>query len=279
MNQIYSVLVWSFEVLASGFYPYKDHEDVLFSPTHHPGRFALRGEPLAGGFVGCWGEMRGDWKYLKEALFLLEHYGMGQRICHRCCVRKRTLDLSMIYSNFRRDAGHRDTILSNQEFLNIYLLLPIVSVLLMLPGFTIARVYFDHMHTHDLGITQYMVPSVLSELADLRSTVFAGATRQDKCYAAYRAYSIWCKNNLVKSVSGKPFKAKTWCTAKYPCVSQLATKASGIRSMTYWLDTVTSQHTASEHDALRAAMVKGFVNADKSLRRAGRFLTRAQHDL
>ena len=48
--------------------------------------------------------------------------------------------------------------------------------------------------------------------------------------------------------------------------------------MTYWLRTITSKHTATTHDATRAAMVKSFVNADLVCRHSGRFLSRQQHD-
>ena len=120
------------------------------------------------------------------------------------------------------------------------------------------------------------------ELTDRLSTLFRGATQQGQMNSAYRSYKRWRKPNHVKSVIDKPFRHKVWCKKgkkKYPHVSQNAAKAAGIRSMMYWLETVTSQHTSTDHDALRSAMVKGFVNADKSLRRAGRFLTVAQHDL
>ena len=278
MQTIYKVLKWSFEALASGYYPAADHDDVPFSLHHYPERFAMRGKQLAGGFVGCFSEMRGDWKYLKEALILREHYGMGSRICHLCGVLKHSHDRGMRYTNFRRDALHRSTRIAHAHFSNRYLGFAIFSYLLLIPGFCIWRVYFDYMHTHDLGITQYVVPSVLCDLTDPQSTVFVGNTRQAKLHDAYRRYSIYCKNNRVKSVISKPFNKIVWCKSKYPRVSQNAAKAAAIRSLMYWVETITSTQSSNEHDGLRSAMVKGFVNADRVCRRAGRFLSRAQHD-
>ena len=74
MHEIYSVLQWSFEALSAGKFPASDHRGKLFSKTHHPERFKLAGKDLAGGMRGAWAEMRGDWKYLVEALRLTQYY-------------------------------------------------------------------------------------------------------------------------------------------------------------------------------------------------------------
>ena len=68
VDTLYSVLQWSFEALATGRFPAKDHEGKYFSDSHHPDRFAKAGRSLAGGLVGAWAEMRGDWKYLKDLI-------------------------------------------------------------------------------------------------------------------------------------------------------------------------------------------------------------------
>ena len=83
METIYNVLRWSFQALADGEFPAADHLGQLFSKTHHPQRFKMVGKKLAGGMVGCWAELRGDWKWLKEALHLTHHYGLTDFICHQ----------------------------------------------------------------------------------------------------------------------------------------------------------------------------------------------------
>jgi hypothetical protein len=277
MDDLYLVLQWSFEALATGRYPYNDHRGRPFALDHHPKRFARRGKLLAGGFVGAWAEMRGDWKYLREALKLKHHYNCHQHICHLCGVMKATHHAGMLYTNFRQDALHRQTLVSHNGFMGSYATVAAMSMLFLIPGFCIWRVHFDYMHTHDLGTLQHAVPSVMRDLTDRNSIVFVGATRQQKLNDAYRKYRVWCKQTRTRSIIGKPFKEKVWCKTKYPRISQLPAKAAALRSMTYWLNTVTEQHTSCRHDATRAIMIRGFVEADRTCRRAGRFLTRQEH--
>eukprot|EP00959_Pyramimonas_sp_CCMP1952_P109428 2288702-Pyramimonas_sp.AAC.1 len=89
LDQIYEVLVWSLEWLAIGEYPPVDHRGRQFNAEYEPGRAALAGKPLAGGYRGVWSEMRGDWKYLQESLKLARHYNTNE-CCHLCKAHKRT---------------------------------------------------------------------------------------------------------------------------------------------------------------------------------------------
>ena len=98
MQTIYGVLKWSFEAMATGKFPKTNHEgkefvskvtpELAHLECHHPLRASLAEKELAGCIRGCFAEMRGDWKYLKEALHLQQHYGLDGFICHRCKVLK-----------------------------------------------------------------------------------------------------------------------------------------------------------------------------------------------
>jgi len=44
---------------------------------YEPKRAAVAGLPLAGGFVGAWAELRGDWKFLKEVHVFLSAVLVG----------------------------------------------------------------------------------------------------------------------------------------------------------------------------------------------------------
>ena len=70
LQVVYKVFAWSVKALSTGTFPGADHNDVKSSKDHHPERFAKVGHDLAGGLCGAYAEMRGDWKYLKEALYL-----------------------------------------------------------------------------------------------------------------------------------------------------------------------------------------------------------------
>ena len=78
--------------------------------------------------------MRGDWKYLKEAFRLKEHYNCPQHICHLCGVAKDTLNMGMIYTNFKRDALHTETLATSAGFKATHMANAFASLLLLLPG-------------------------------------------------------------------------------------------------------------------------------------------------
>ena len=281
MHNILNVLRWSLDALADGRYPDADHNGVPFTAASDKHRFMLAGRTIANGYRGCWAELRGDWKFLKEVLLLKEHYNNAQHICHLCRVVKFSDDPSQRYTNFKRNAPHRGTNLTSAAWHALYLGLAIVSPLLLIKGFDIRRVFFDIMHCMDLGIYQYMVPSVMKELTEVPG-VFAGATIDDRYAAAYRAYRVWCKQRRVKSVIGKKFKKSVWVKktkdSPYPHITQLTAKAAALRSMTYWLCTITQAHALTDpHSALRASMVASFVRADQICRTSGRFLTANEH--
>jgi hypothetical protein len=275
LDTIFTVLKWSFEALATGLFPDRDHEGKLFSPDYFPDRYALRGKLVAGGRVGCWSEMRGDWKFLKEALHLQRHYGLRDFICHLCSVRKFG-SYGSRYTNFRRDAPHRTTLYTAAAWLAIYLAAGCVSPILRIPGFNIWRVCFDSLHTYELGIFQYLVPSVMVELTS-KPGVFDGSTKAERYSTAYRRYRVWCKTHRIKSVVSRKFVQKTWSKGKYPKISQLVAKGAALRSMVYWLDSVCREHTGNDHDAIRSAMVSSFVSADRICRGAGKHFTRSEH--
>ena len=278
-DEVYSVLRWSLDALGKGEFPDRDHVGTLFSKTHHPNRFRMVGHTLAGGLKGCWESMRGDWKYLKESLGLQQHYGQPDRICHLCDARKNTADPRMRMTDFRRDAPHRDTLVDGNAFMQQCLRAATMSPLLLIAGFCIWRVNFDFMHTHDLGTLQYMQPCVLKELVS-DPGVFRGATVPARLNEAYRQYSIWCESNIVKARVQKKITKAWWKPKKhkYPQITQLTAKAAALRSMSYWLASVCKKHTSNPHDAMRAAMITSFVEADKVCRRSGRHFTVDQHE-
>ena len=260
--------------MAEGVFPDRDHEGQLFSLTYEPNRFRVRGQLLAGGLRGCWESMRGDWKYLKEALGLTQHYNRRDHICHLCKVLKHGPDPGMVCTNFRRDAPHRGTLVDSNAFHYAQMAAAVISPLLLISGFCIWRVQFDHMHTHDLGTNQHMAPSVLKELVQ---DVFQGATQAARVKSGYVNYRAWCKSQRVKAVIGRKF-VKGVIKGRYPSVSQNFTKAAAMRAFIYWLDHVCSKHVSNDHDRVRAVMVRSFVEADKVCRRAGRMLTAEQHE-
>ena len=239
MQTVYAALVWSLTELATGRFPANDHLGRPFPERYDKARWLMAGKELAGGMVGCWAEMRGDWKYLKEALHLKSHYNMPNAICHLCRVSKFSDVPAMRFTNFRKDAPHRDSVFSAVDWKLLYLAFVVVSQLLLIPGFCIRRVFFDVMHCLDLGVYQVAVPSVMKELVQLPG-VFVGGSIQARYSQAYREYRGWCRRRRVKSVIGKKFRQKVWygTATTFPKISQLTAKAAALRSMTYWVSNI-----------------------------------------
>ena len=85
LQTVYKIFKWSLNALATGLHPHNDWNDVPFSDTYQPDMFDKRGLPLTTeGYVGAWAELRGDWKFLAEALYLVEHYNCVHQLCHLC---------------------------------------------------------------------------------------------------------------------------------------------------------------------------------------------------
>lgn len=105
MTTVLAVLRWSIECLSLGYFPYKDHRGKAFDESYEPQRAKRAGEAIAGEFVGCWSELRGDWKFLKEVLVLKEHYNNPDALYHLCSACRTTPGLE--FTNFAVAAAHR----------------------------------------------------------------------------------------------------------------------------------------------------------------------------
>ena len=145
-REVYLVLAWSLNALATGIFPDADHKGRVFSRDYMPHRARLAGQPLAGGIIACWSEMRGDWKFLREALLLRRHYN-AFRVCHLCGACRTG---SNRFTCFGRHTPLRGTRVDPQAWLARQLA-QAWSPLLTVIGFCIEHVYFDIMHTFDLG--------------------------------------------------------------------------------------------------------------------------------
>ena len=266
LHGFYEVLVWSLKHISSGRFPFEDHKGVPFSAIYDPQRYSVRGESIAGDFKCAFSELRGDWKWLKEALMLQEHYS-SHTLCHMCRAHKRIA--RNIYTDVRRTAHWRQTIVDPGPWWRLMTAAIIVSPLLFIPGFHVFRNMFDIMHTLDLGIYQNGSASTLWELTESLEDggIFPGGNREERFEAAYRSYCEWVGRNK-RPDRAKKFKIRQWKKKgkKYPCISQSAMKAATLRSFLYWLFEICCSESATrtERGVTRAAMYRGFVSADKA---------------
>ena len=227
--------------------------------------------------VGCWAELRGDWKFLWQTLHLKQYYGTNY-ICHLCRAHKCISRLR--FTNFARTARHRNTLVDSDLWQRWYSGSDNASPLLLVPGFCVWHVLFDVMHVLDLGVYQTVVPSAMWELTEPGAGIWAGGNRQARFDNAYLDYRRWCKDKKVKAVIRKRFAVSQWrkTASSYPRITQNVAKAAALRSMVYWVHEVCAEHAkaAGDHGRLRATMFAAFVRADLVCREAGRHLTHAQ---
>jgi hypothetical protein len=275
LQEMMDVFRWSLHALSDGMYPVADHKGRPFDQQHHPARYKLAGRPLtSAGHCGAWSEFRGDWKFLKECLFLKQSYA-NNYICHLCKAHKRIRRL--LYTQFGRTAHHRRTLIDPDEWLRVALLATLVSPVLLVPGFCILHVYFDIMHCLDLGVSQYTVPSAMFELA--RCNAWPGGTLQQQFQAAYVEYRRWAKTHNVRAIVRQPFDVKAWRKGtSFPHITQRVAKAAALRSLVYWVAEVCTRFVDDKHGKVRALLFKSHVRVDVLLRRAGRVLDPAERE-
>jgi hypothetical protein len=278
LQKFYGVLVWSLKALSSGTFPACDDEGRPFDEHYHPSRAKLAGQPLAAGYVGAFAELRGDWKWLKESLYLEQSFAHNY-VCH-CCRAHRKIT-RLLFTDFSRTARHRKTLVTAEGWWAIYAAAALVSPFLFIPGFHIFRVLFDALHCYDLGIYQVTVPSALWELTEASAQVFAGATRAARFVSAYQDYNAWCKRARVKArIRREKWVPQLWrkTIRSFPAITQHVAKAAALRSMVYWMARKCKDLKRNPRDLIRAGMFCHFVQADVVCRRSGRHFTPEQRD-
>ena len=163
MAMFYQVYVWSLQWVGLGVCPDRDHLGILFSATHHPATWKIAGQRIAGNYVIAFSELRGDWKWQKEALYLHEHSHLN-RMCHYCRAHKRIR--RNISTQFSRRSRLRQTRYAWRQIRDWTSTDEGKSWLFYIPGFRLLRCWVDALHCLDLGILQSIIPSALAELVD-----------------------------------------------------------------------------------------------------------------
>ena len=141
--------------------------------------------------------------------------------------------------------------------------------------------FFDIMHTMDLGILQYIIPSALAELVAPRDHggLWDGANRAARVAAASADYRDWCDRHHVPTQYRAKAITESWVKGDYPKVSMVHAKAAAMRRMTQWISGLCDTASAGQHGARRAMLFRKLVQADRLLADSGRFLTPASADL
>jgi len=271
----YEVLTWSLQCLAAGVWPDVDHKGrPLDSMEHcgsqHAGRHRLNqaGRPLTtAGHRGIWSEMRGDWKFLVEALDLQANYGTNWT-CHLCRAHKKINRL--LYTHFKMSAHLRKTRVSHACFRDSYCT-RVRPHLFNIPGFNIWRVWADAMHCLDLGVYQQAAGTCLMELV---TEGVWGDCGDDGFLAAHVEYKVWCRQRGVEPCPR--FDRTRICgkSNEFPQFSQQSAKAAQTRYLIRWLYDVLRKPGVSigRHGGIRLAMFSSFARFEDVCDDYGRFL-------
>jgi len=266
LSEIYKVWKWSLTWLAIGEYPPTDHNGRAFGPDYMPGRARLAGQRIADAFVGVFSEMRGDWKYLVEALKFTKFYGANS-CCHLCRAHKQ--HARYMFTNFHRDSVLRRTLITHNEFMRDAG--PSRSELLLIPGFHIRRAWVDAAHNLDLGSYQYSAASGIAELT--AENTWPAGTVKERWALAYSDHKSWC---IARRLEPPPrFDPKKICKHQNCIVfSQLAAKGTKMRHIMEWLRDVCARPGVSDtmYKQVRHCMFHNVCIYERIYNEQGRFL-------
>lgn len=263
---IYSIIVWSFEVLASGLWPETDHAGRPWSKRSW--RTRLQGQPLMDGRLGVWTETRGDWKWLKET-FHLRHYA-NLSCCHLCDASR--VDPNLLFTDMGAGAAWRQTRITHEAWMATF---PPdgLPALARIPGFWLHRVFIDSMHCVDMGCTPYFLGSFIWELvADRATSPFNGPSQDVRLMQAYGSYRRFCDQQGIKVLCDVWTKEKLnrKKASTYPF---LKCKANQAKKIIPWaLTRARNWQDGSERRRWMLTAAWGLQEYYRTLHSAGRYL-------
>ena len=159
LQVFYQSLVWSFHVVSTGKWPKVDQHGNDWPKGSY--RQRLAGSWLASGYIAFVTDCLGDWKFVKEAWLLPQHYNMDACCVH--CDASRNPDDESWIADVRPGAFDRRRRRTMAEYLAHFTTPPILS---SLPGWHLLMILCDFMHTDHLGCAQWLVGNTLIFLAE-----------------------------------------------------------------------------------------------------------------
>lgn len=156
MQAVWRLLVWSFEVLFSGYHPKKDQYGHPWPIGSSERKLADDNTPLAGGYFGVIWLIKGD----------LDHYAKNLKIANyrtnkpcNYCPADRGADIGMQFTNFNDNASWKNMLYTSTSWLaslnTVHILFAVLSFL------TGHNVEAGELHIIHLGTSQYLLGSVL----------------------------------------------------------------------------------------------------------------------
>ena len=266
-------LVWSWHVMASGYWPTNDQHGQPLTGW----REKLAGQPLCRGYKFVIMQMCNDWGYSVKA-FGWSDFGkpISEEICWWCRACKSQGE--RCFTNFSADAPCYQHRRDNDEYMQSPAAL--ASPLTALPGFSLWIVMPELMHAGPLGISLHSCGSVIFELAaggfwghhpDVDTTPIWKSRLNLQLATAYQAFRGWMKTHKRAIRLGKLTVGKL-SLHRMTDMPILKCKAHDAFVVGEWLcDICTKQanQTGNEYHITRASMLWGLSTFYAVVRQAG----------
>ena len=229
LNQIWEVLVWSFDCLEEGTWPFRGHKKQKFTPKDGY-RYQLMGQDLAGGHCGTFVQMRGDAKYYYEVFRWNSYHTLN--CCHRCSASK--VDPAVPFTEVV-DAAWAATIRSHADF-EEHCKVTFWTNLLELRGFLICRVAQDSLHGLNLGPAAIFTASCLWYMCLNTRSRANNIPQRLKAY--WERFRHWQSDNKVSGVSVPIFDRGMLAKTKNinTTCPEFKIKAYQVRVVAAWLN-------------------------------------------
>ena len=153
------------------------------------------GAQKIGGFFAAVAYIKGDWKFLRQALNLKRHYN-ANRVCFKCLASK---DLSFPYTDVSSAAAWRATCDTEDPWRQDE-----APALTDLRNFSLHMVGIDILHTWHLGLARDVVASVLVLLLR-RPAFFAARTIKDRIAEASKLAKDYARDVAHRALP------RQWC--------------------------------------------------------------------
>lgn len=134
-----------------------------------------------GQFFGRLIALKGDWKWLVQALNLVRTPG-SDMICPYCHAGK----TNMLFTNVREDAAWANTLFSTAPW-------DVFPNLMGIKFFRLEMVIFDLMHVWHLGVGRDIAGTCIKELT--KAKTFVGSKIDDRLQSAYESLRSWAREN------------------------------------------------------------------------------------
>ncbi len=221
MEEVWAVIVWSFEVLFAGVWPEKDHRGVKY--TLGSGEAALAGSRLCGPYFAVIFQLKGDLDYFAKNLFL-RHFNAVEP-CDFCPCSTH-LSHQWWPNYFEDDAQWKTRLFTVDQWQG----LPRNRLhwLFNLPYLTFHNIEPDELHILHLGVSMYMLGSVLWCLVHRRMPDSAVQNMQNLWGQVSAYYSEHQTSTQFSSLNLSSFHNPEKPTKDYPRLKGKGAEIKGL---------------------------------------------------